>query len=294
MASLMKSVTLKSPAKLNLFLRVLCRRADGYHDLVTVFHRLSLADTIKIKKAPVYSLRCSNPALPTGGDNLITKAWRLLKKRFPGLGPVRVYLKKTIPVGAGLGGGSSNAAAFLLGMKRLYGLRISKKELLELGGKLGADVPFFIHNINQAIGIGVGDVIQSKPAKTRQWFVLLISKRPLWTKEVYRKLSRPLPEVSLTKLSHAAILLCNFLDKKKLGPVAKLLQNDLESSAFLLRPSLQGIIRKVTKLGVPTVRMTGSGPTVFALVKSLREANRLARNLRSGFPSLKIVVCHTQ
>ncbi|MFA5160593.1 MAG: 4-(cytidine 5'-diphospho)-2-C-methyl-D-erythritol kinase, partial [Candidatus Omnitrophota bacterium] len=133
----MKKIILKSPAKLNLHLRILGKRSDGYHELLTLFHRISLADTIIIRKnSGSFKLTTNIPSLETGEGNLITKAYRALQKKFPKLGGVSVRLTKRIPLGAGLGGGSSNAAFFLLGMKKLFGLKISSKELFAMGKKL--------------------------------------------------------------------------------------------------------------------------------------------------------------
>jgi len=134
----MKVITVKSPAKLNLHLRILRRRPDGYHDLLTLFHRISLHDTIRIRKARSgFKLTTNQSDLETGEGNLITKAYRMLQERFPRLDGVAVRLDKKIPLGAGLGGGSSNAAHFLLGMKKLFRLKISLPELMKMGKRLG-------------------------------------------------------------------------------------------------------------------------------------------------------------
>ncbi len=290
----MRSLILQSPAKLNLYLRILGRRRDGYHNLFTLFHRISLADTLRLKKkSSGFSLRCSDPRLPTGEGNLITRAYRLLQKKFPKLGGVSVSLKKNIPIGAGLGGGSSNAATFLLGIKKLYGLKISTRELVALGRKIGADVPFFLYGVNQAIGTGKGDRIMPKPARRPQTFLLVISRQGLATKTVYQALPSRFPAVSLTKLTRAATLLCDFLGGDKYDQIAELLRNDLEQTAFRLRPSLRNIIAEFKKQGVPAARMSGSGPTVFAILSRPEKARRLARKLRQDQPSKEFVVCHT-
>ena len=290
----MRSLTLKSPAKINLALKILRRRSDGYHDLVTLFHRISLADTLRLQRIKTgFRLRCSNPDLPVDETNLVTKAYRLLQREIPDLGGVAVSLKKQIPMGAGLGGGSSNAAFFLLGMKRLYRLKISGKRLLRLGGKLGADVPFFIHNVNQAIGIERGDRLKKKPAKARHIFLLAASTQGLSTKEVYENLRGRLRPVSLTKVSLAITMLCAFLEKKKYGRMEGLLENDLEAAAFDLRPSLRKVLEGFRKHGIRLVRMTGSGPTVFAILPHLREAKRIQKLLKQDLPSYKILLCRS-
>jgi 4-diphosphocytidyl-2-C-methyl-D-erythritol kinase len=290
----MQSLTVKSPAKINLALKIIRRRPDGYHELATLFHRVSLADSIMIKKRKEgFQLRCSNPALPVDEANIITKAYRVLQERVKNLGGAEVFLKKQIPVGAGLGGGSGNAAAFLVGMKKLYRLKISTAELLIMGSRLGADVPFFIHNINQGLGIGKGDKIQPLKTQTRHWFVLVASRQGLSTKEVYKNTIPPSKPLSLTKVSRAITMLSAFLEKRAYGQVEAFLENDLEHSAFRLRPSLRNVITRIKKQGAPLTRMTGSGPTVFSILPDFRSAKRLVKKLRRLLPSKQILLCHS-
>lgn len=289
---LVQSLTLQSPAKLNLYLRITGRRPDGYHNLLTLFHRISLADTLRLTKAPEgFSLKCGDPRVPTGEANLITKTYRLLQAQFPGLGGVRVNLKKRIPMGAGLGGGSSNAAAFLLGMKKLYRLPVSKAGLLKLGARLGADVPFFIHEINQGAGVERGDRIREIKSGSRHFFILAASRKGLSTKEVYENFAGKGRPASLTKSRRELRILCNFLAEKKYEKAAVLLKNDLEFSAFELRPSLRSLVGKFKKWGMPFAGMTGSGPTVFGIASGPREAKRLAKKLQKELPSNLILLC---
>ncbi|MBI3306525.1 MAG: 4-(cytidine 5'-diphospho)-2-C-methyl-D-erythritol kinase [Candidatus Omnitrophica bacterium] len=290
----MNSLTISSPAKVNLYLRVVGRQPSGYHKLVTLFHRISLKDTLKLtKRASGFSLTCSNPDLETGENNLITRAYRLLKRNFPKLGGVQVHLTKRIPMGGGLGGGSSNAAFFLLGMKRLYGLKISHRKLIQMGKNLGADVPFFIWNVNQAAGRGRGDIIGRRPSKRRWWFLLVLDNKGLSTKKVYQNLPHRLPAASLTKANPAVTILCNFLDRGNVIQAGLLLQNDLEASAFQIRPSIEKRINRFQSLGIQTARMSGSGPTIFAILSSRREVESLSRKLKFHKPPGRIIVCHT-
>lgn len=296
----MNSLILKSPAKINLTLRVLRRRPDGYHELATLFHRISLCDTLRLKKTKNFSLHCSNPELSTGEDNLITKAYRALQSQIPNLGGVSVSLTKKIPLGAGLGGGSSNAASFLLGMKKLYQLKISSRKLAAIGAKLGADIPFFIHNLRQALGLERGDRIQNKSNATKHTFLLAASHQGLSTRAVYENLRGKIPAlpagrqaVSLTKVTPEITILCAFLAKKKYVQAGKYLKNDLERSAFELRPTLRKILESFKKRGLPLARMTGSGPTIFAVCPSLREANRAQKKLQQDLPSCEILLCQS-
>jgi 4-diphosphocytidyl-2C-methyl-D-erythritol kinase len=145
----MRSISVDSPAKLNLHLNVLGRRPDGYHELLTLFHRISLKDRITIKKTikPIFSLKTNHPELRRPHENLIYKAYQVLGRIRSWPGGIQVKLDKKIPLAAGLGGGSSNAAHFLLAMNRLFGLKLPQKTLVQLGAKLGADVPFFLQFI---------------------------------------------------------------------------------------------------------------------------------------------------
>jgi len=290
----MRSLTLLSPAKLNLLLRVVGRYPNGYHKLVTLFHRISLADTLRLRKRKQgFSLQCSYPGLPVDERNLIAQAYRLLQKKFPALGGVSVSLTKRIPVGGGLGGGSSNAAMFLLGMKKLYRLSSSQKDWIQMGKKLGADVPFFLSGVHQAIGRGRGDQITSRPARKRKWFVLVLSPRGLSTKKVYENLPKRLPAVSLTKVSRAVKMTCDFLDHDPLPHVNGFLENDLRPSAVALNPRIRKIIAGIHRLGISWVSMSGSGPTVFAVLSHQQEAKYLRHRLRFLSASEKVIICHS-
>src|SRR3989338_8093573 len=186
----MNSITVFSPAKVNLYLQVLGKRSDGYHEIVTLFHRISLQDEIAITKTkrPGLSLITNHPKLKRPSENLIYKAYQALKRVGHWPGGVRVRLKKNIPVAAGLGGGSSNAAHFLLGMNKLFNLRLPKKTLFRLGSELGSDVPFFLYEVNQAIGTGRGEKIKPMPSRTKFWFVIVVPHFGISTALVYKRL----------------------------------------------------------------------------------------------------------
>ncbi len=298
----MKSLTLPSYAKLNLYLKVVGRRPNGYHDLVTIFHRISLKDTLRLRKRPWgFSLKISEARLSAGEDNLITKAYRELQSECPRIGGVSVFLNKKIPIGAGLGGGSSNAAAFILGVNRLFGLGLSKARMMKLGAKLGADVPFFILNTTQAVGRGIGEKLVVKPAKKRLWFLLLVSDKGLVTKKVYENLPKRLPVASLTKINHTVKLICDLLEGDGKSNPGKWLCNDLEAPAFRLRPSLRKSLDRFRKLGISTSRMSGSGPTLFAVLSNRNEALQVAKKWRGDFRRKNgrrkkfdpVIVCHS-
>lgn len=289
----MKSLTIPSPAKVNLDLRILGRYENGYHKLFTLFHRISICDSMRlVPRRQGLVIRCTHPLVPLDSTNIIAKAYHLMRAQWPELPGVTVYLKKNIPVAAGLGGGSSNAAAFLLGMKKLFGLKIGRSELMRLGSKLGADVPFFIADTTQAFGRDIGDSIEPVLSKVSQWFVLIVSDRGLSTREVYLKLPKRLPAASLTKQERAVRIATHFLDSSAFEKVDQILKNDLEKPAFALQPAIQKTIQTAVHLGASFVRMSGSGPTVFAVFSSLKEARFFARQIKQVLKN-KIIICHS-
>jgi len=289
----MNSFTLRSYSKVNLDLRILGRYKDGYHKLLTLFHRLSLTDTLHLSKtASGLSIHCRHPAVPCGESNIMAKAWVLLKKRYPKLGGVRVRLLKKIPVAAGLGGGSGNAAAFLLGVKRLYGLRISPKELLGLGFQLGADVPFFLSGYPQALGTGRGEKLKKLTSYAKKWLVLIAADYGLSTRDVYRALPRHLGAPSLTSLERTVRISSHFLDRAEFEKANRLLRNDLEKPAVGLQPGIAEVMKQAVDLGAPIVRMSGSGPTVFALFPSQKKAKAFARQF-AGIYKNRVIFCHS-
>ncbi|MBU3759079.1 MAG: 4-(cytidine 5'-diphospho)-2-C-methyl-D-erythritol kinase [Candidatus Omnitrophica bacterium] len=290
----MRFLVLQSPAKINLTLHVTGKLPGGYHALDTLFHRISLCDRLKLTRTPRgFDLRTDAADLPTDERNLITQAYRLLEIKFPKLGGVRVELQKKIPLGAGLGGGSSNAAFFLLGMNRLYELGLTRRTLMGLGRQLGADVPFFLYEANQARGSHRGDVLKVRPASRPWFFILVLDSKELRTKEVFGKFGSMLRPDSLTKGGRTARMLSTFLDRGNLSAVTPLLHNDLERSAFVLRPELERRVSRLNQAGLAGVRMSGSGPTLFAMFSQRRDQKRYLRVVRGLFPALRIEEART-
>ena len=285
----MKSLIIFSPAKTNLFLKVLGKRPDGFHELLTVFHRLSLCDRLILKKLPVgqFSLTANHPALRKKKDNLISKAYDLLRRYTPWKGGVAVKLEKNIPVAAGLGGGSSNAAHFLLGMNRLFNLGLPLKTLVRLGAELGSDVAFFLYDVNQAIGTGRGEKINPFSSRHKFWFVLAISRFGISTALVYQRLKAR----ALTRISHDATITSAFLSRNRDG--FPLLWNDLFPISSHIKPELKRIDALFDQFGVARRLMSGSGPTMFSIHKSKREAQRVAQAFRRRSRGTNVFVCQT-
>jgi 4-diphosphocytidyl-2-C-methyl-D-erythritol kinase len=289
----MKSLILDAPAKLNLHLRVLRKRPDGYHELCTLFHRISLCDTLQLTKtAEGIQILCSDSRVPKR-DNILVRAFKLLKKERPFSGGVRIRLTKRIPVGGGLGGGSSNAAAFLRGVNRLYRLGLSRKRIVELGRTLGADVPFFLSGSRHALGTGRGDKIRPIAFRKRLGFILFPARNGLSTRQVYQNLRLERGGGSLTPLTRDAKLISAFLEKGKSREALRLLVNDLAPSAERLRPSLKERRRNVSALQLGTCQMSGSGPTLFLLFANAAQAAKAFREVRNKPLFGRAILCQS-
>ncbi len=263
----MRKLVLDCPAKLNLFLEVLGRRPDGYHDLATVMVPIDLADTIEVRKAPRFTLEVEGADLP--GINTVTRAWRAVRRRrrIPG---ARVRLVKRIPAGSGLGGGSSDAAAAIEALDRLYGLGLDRAAA---GAEVGSDVNFFLQR-GPALCMGRGEAVAPLAAAPRLHAVVVWPGFPLSTAGVYRRVRE-----FLTPNPRDVI---DFLNRYALGDVGRLgraLFNRLEAAAFALRPEIGALRRRLRRLPFAGTRMTGSGSAVYGLCASRAEAERLARRI---------------
>jgi 4-diphosphocytidyl-2-C-methyl-D-erythritol kinase len=274
-------------AKVNLRLDVLGRRADGYHELRTIFQAISLHDTLVLesKREPGIDLRIAgNPQLAgePGRDNLVYRAIEELGREIKFQQGVRAVLTKRIPVGRGLGGGSSDAAAALLGILRLSRKRVAPERLLEIASKLGADVPFFLQG-GRALGIGRGDEIYPLPDQKRRE-VLVISPHDIAvpTKDAYRWLAEQLTnEDGPSKLMRFCALCWS--------PQGGALSNDFEAAVFPRYPRLAAIKRELLQQGAAEASLAGSGSAVFGVYQHPAKARRAAR----AFPKDQVFLCST-
>lgn len=279
----MNSLTLESPAKINLCLYVLGKRPDGYHELLTLFQRISLRDRVLFRKTRSgFRLQCRHPLVPCDSRNLIEKAWRLVQSRTGLRGGMEVILDKRIPVAGGLGGGSSNAATTLLAANRLFGLRLSQPDLMEMGRKLGADVPFFLLETSRAIGRGRGDELQPLAGATKLSVLLTLFSSGISTKSVFESLSRPALGPTLTKLNCDIIMISVFLASKDLKGCSTLLRNDLFKAAHRMKPEI-GRVLSFLRNSRPASAMSGSGPTVFSLAANRVETEAAASEISRKF-----------
>jgi 4-diphosphocytidyl-2-C-methyl-D-erythritol kinase len=283
----MKSVRVPAYAKVNLRLDVLGRRADGYHELRTIFQAISLHDVLMLEKMPEpgIDLRIAgNPQLAgePGKDNLVYRALEELGREIGMQHGVRAALTKRIPVGRGLGGGSSDAAAALVGLLRLTGKRIPAARLLEIASALGADVSFFLHG-GRALGIGRGSEIYPLPDAPRRE-VLVISPHEIAvpTKDAYRWLSEELTNgEDPTKLMRFCALCWS--------PQGGALSNDFEAAVFPRYPRLAAIKRELLQQGAAEASLAGSGSAVFGVYQHPAKARRAA----PAFPEDQVFLCST-
>ena len=285
-------VQVLSYAKLNLYLEILDKRPDGYHNLETIFERVSLADEIVIKRAPGNSIRIETDSsdIPQGSGNLVYQAAELLKKDFGISAGLVIKIKKCIPVGAGLGGGSSNAASTLLGLNYFWNLGLSAEELKEYASRLGSDVAFFIYNYPLAIGRGRGERIEPWSGfKKKLWHVIAVPQLNVSTALIYRDL-----DISREHTAHKDAL--SPLKIKRTGlhkfKVKDILFNRLEEVTFKRYPQVGRLKRDLEAQGIRGVLMSGSGSAVFGIVGSRKGGLRIAKILQR-FKNLKVFVAET-
>ena len=268
---------LSAPAKINLGLAVHGRRADGYHDISTIFLKISLADELGIDgtDGPDVTVHCDDPAMPSDARNLVHRAATALQPAAPGRG-ARLGLRKSIPVAAGLGGGSSDAAAALSGLNALWNLQMDAAELARHAAALGADVPFFLLPEAAALGRGRGDELE--PLSCPSVLPLVLVKPPLAvpTAWAYRQL-----DLALTDNTGATTILARHLESGDVESMGAACFNDFEAVMLAHFPVLRTIKKALTQPGVYGVSMSGSGPTMYALCRSSGAAQDVARTVRN-------------
>jgi len=256
----MVEIKLKANAKINLFLDILNKRKDGYHNIRTIFQEISLTDEIYVREIKNgIKIFCAHPKVPTNKTNLVYKAADLLKKHSGIKKGILIKIKKNIPVGGGLGGGSSDAAAVLKGLNKLWNLKLTKNQLAGIGKKIGADVPFFIYG-GRCLGEGIGAQLTPLKIRKTEWYVLVKPPFEISTKNAYAYLR-------LTKT-------------RKTDKIKKCV-NRLEDVVIPLYPEIKKIKDLLTESGAEFSLMSGSGSCVFGFVKNkiagIRIKNRLQK-----------------
>lgn len=273
----MPSLRLYSPAKLNLFLKVLNKRPDNFHNLETIFERINLLDEIRLTANSTGKIKiiCDHPQVPKGPKNLVYKVSQMLKKEFGITQGVTINIKKNIPVAAGLAGGSTNAATTLLGLNKIWEIGLSQKQLVEIGAKIGSDVAFFLYNSSWALGQGRGERITPLKIKKKLWHVVVIPRIKMYSKDVFERLN-----LKLTKKRADANILTLALKTQSALQVGNLLHNDLETSILSIRPQLLQVKERLLKYHFYGVSFSGSGPACYGLAPSEKVARVAAKDLR--------------
>ena len=264
-------------AKVNLALEVLGKRTDGYHELSTVMQTVDLADRLVLEDADELALTTTSPDVPANGSNLALRAAAALREAAHVDRGLRVSLDKRIPVAAGLGGGSSNAAAVLLGLNRLWNLRWPAPRLAEVAATLGMDVPFFLKG-GVALGTGRGERVTPLAGMPLS-LVLVNPGTPLSTAAVYGRVTPAMySDGGRTRAMVSA------LQARKTGRVAATLYNGLEAAAAGANPALPRMRAALVAAGALGALMSGSGPTVFGVARSFEQARQIrARLVRASW-----------
>jgi 4-diphosphocytidyl-2-C-methyl-D-erythritol kinase len=262
-------VVLRTSAKVNLALEVLGKRGDGYHEIVTVLQAVDLFDRLKVEASDTLSLETDDPGLPTDDDNLVMRAARLLQRASGVQAGARIRLEKRIPVAAGLGGGSSDAAATLMGLCRLWSLRWTRARLQELAVELGMDVPFFL-GPGRAVARGRGEQLVSLPSGGGYALVLVNPRTGLSTREVYGRV----PSGWHASPSGTERVI-DALRARSVEKVAAALTNNLERVVEPVLPVIGRMKAALLAAGALGAIMSGSGPTVFGMARSLEHARQI-------------------
>ncbi len=295
----MDRCVLLAPAKINLYLEIIGDRPDGFHELAMVMQSVDLCDRITIARAGTQdiSLKCKHPLVPSDETNLAYRAADLMRQEFAEVyarfGGVKIEIEKNIPVGAGLAGGSGNAAAVLVGMNQLWQLGLTSVELERLGAKLGSDVPFCI-NGGTALATGRGE--QVSPLTDVQAYCAVLAKYQSlsvstpWAYQTYRKqfestYVREADDLAARQNRVHSGPMVAAISQKDPEQISQLLYNDLEKVVLPEHPKVQEL--KETMARSPQakgVMMSGSGPTVFALAGSQADANEMVKAVRAALP----------
>ena len=270
-------IKLRSYAKVNLGLHILGKREDGYHEIRTLLQTIGLHDTLEIRltRAPGVSFQCNRDELNCG-DNLVVRALEAVCRHAGLEQGLEARLEKRIPLGAGLGGGSSNAAAAVMGLDRLLGLRMSRRDWFEIGGALGSDVPFFLVG-GRAIGVGRGSEVYPLEDAAPRHVLIVVPPRPMSTADAYRRASlRLTTPVNKSKIP----LFCPaYLDTLESGDG---LENHFETVVFRDQPDLKRLKQRLLQWGAMTAGLTGSGSALVGLFDEKGALTQAHAALRAG------------
>jgi len=279
---------LYAPAKVNLHLRVVNKRPDGYHNIETLFERIKLFDKITLRslKDDKIKISCDNPSIPLGKKSIIYRTVTLLKNKFHISNGIEIKIFKRIPIAAGLGGGSSDAACVLKGLNKLWKLSLDTEELKALGKKLGSDVPFFIGKSSFSLAKERGDKIFPLKWRKKLWHLLVFPGVELLSRDIYGAYSRKRSS-GLTKRARLNRILSPGKRAVNLGYIENLMQNDLEEAALEKAPILREVKKALNKIGTKNSLVSGSGPSVFSIFEKRKEAISAKKSLMKRLPVIR-------
>ncbi|MEB3174621.1 MAG: 4-(cytidine 5'-diphospho)-2-C-methyl-D-erythritol kinase [Cyanobacteriota bacterium] len=294
----MKTYTLLAPAKINLFLEILGLRSDGFHELVMALHSIGLADRLTLRANGTENLRlfCSSAELAENEENLAYRAARLMREQFPQAfaryGGVDIELEKNIPIAAGLAGGSTDAAAVLVGLNLLWELGLTAPELQSLGAQLGSDIPFCVAG-GAALATGRGEQIDPLPTLDNLWLVLAkyqsLTVSTPWAYQTYRQqfeenyLPSGAAQRGRTQEIHSGPLLQGLFQRSPVQ-VGQALYNDLEKAVLPAYPQVAQLREVMAATGGLGTMMSGSGPTVFTLCETESQVQEIKTLIRRQIP----------
>jgi 4-diphosphocytidyl-2-C-methyl-D-erythritol kinase len=275
-------------AKINWTLRVAGRRADGFHEICTIFQTVSLADYLTFELASDLILTCDAPHVPIDKSNLVWRAANALQQKFSINAGARIHLEKRIPSPGGLGGGSSDAAVALVALSHLWQIETTKSELARAGATLGADVPFFLTG-GTALGTGLGNEIESLPDVPKQLLLVVTPDENVSTAEAYRALKAP---VLTNEISKSILQICRF-EAQNLDFLQTKLQNDFETTVFRLKPEIARVKAILLEIGAREALMSGSGASVFGIFDNEQMRRSAFEKLTQNETSWRVFLCET-
>lgn len=258
-----QTITVQAPAKINLGLHIVGRRPDGYHEIDTVFQKISLCDTLRITlRGSGISLTCSAPEIPSGPENLAHRAAEVLLQHAGTRCGVSIHLEKSIPAGAGLGGGSSDAAAVLRGLSVLLQTGLSHAHLADIGLSLGADVPFFLTDYSTAHATGIGEILRPLHCAVPLWFVVVYPGFSVSTSWAYRSVSKYKLLTNRTKKFSVGDSIVD------VQAVCTLLKNDFEEVVIPAHSEIAAVKSALQKAGARGCLLSGSGSSVYGIFET--------------------------
>lgn len=283
----MKELHLNAYAKVNLALNVLQKRDDGYHEVETVLHTVVLHDLITLRESgDGIQVSMEGEPLPAGAANLVHRAATLLREQYQVARPVQIEVKKRIPVAAGLGGGSADAAMTLMGLAQMWKLRLDGRELRALAARLGSDVPFFLEG-GAAVARGRGERVQALPALPSTWVILARPRIQVLTEWAYGQFRA----ADVTRRPDVPALL-HAIRNRDVPAVGRLLGNVFEEMIAARHPVVADVKARILRGEAYGASMSGTGPTVFGLMANEAAAQRVADDLRT-LPEVDVHVTRT-